>query len=108
MPFQYSRRFDVLDIATHCEILASTAPLRSVVADSALGQESLCESLRRGAMRNPRKGLDITADPVEITLHVQALNGGVRIDSRAQTDVPGLFAAGECAGPHSADRLGET
>ncbi|MBI4776561.1 MAG: FAD-binding protein [Deltaproteobacteria bacterium] len=36
-----------------------------------------------------------------------AFNGGVRIDERAETSLPGLFAAGEAAGGiHGADRLG--
>jgi succinate dehydrogenase/fumarate reductase flavoprotein subunit len=111
MPFSIRDDSMYLDIATHCEILAERGTLRdSVVADfRRLGRESLCENpiAARCYEGILEKGLDITADPVEITLHVQALNGGVRIDSRAQTDVPGLFAAGEvAAGPHGADRLG--
>jgi len=36
-----------------------------------------------------------------------AFNGGIRIDERAATNLPGLFAAGEsAAGPHGADRIG--
>ncbi len=36
-----------------------------------------------------------------------AFNGGIQIDERAASTLPGLFAAGEtAAGPHGADRIG--
>ncbi|MBW2056258.1 MAG: FAD-binding protein [Deltaproteobacteria bacterium] len=36
-----------------------------------------------------------------------AFNGGIEIDERAESTIPGLFAAGEvAAGPHGADRIG--
>ena len=45
--------------------------------------------------------------PVQMRPAAHAVNGGVRIDERAASTVPGLFAAGEVAsGPHGADRLG--
>jgi len=45
--------------------------------------------------------------PVQVRPAAHAVNGGVRIDERAASTVPGLFAAGEvAAGPHGADRLG--
>lgn len=111
MPFSIRDDSMYLDVATHCEILAERGTSHnSVVADfRRLTRETLCETpigarCYEGILE---KGLDITETPIEITLHVHALNGGVRIDSRAQTDVPGLFAAGEvAAGPHGADRLG--
>ena len=35
------------------------------------------------------------------------MNGGIKIDERAESTVKGLFAAGEvAAGPHGADRIG--
>jgi len=46
-------------------------------------------------------------DLMEISLFAHAFNGGVCINERAETNLPGLFAAGEIAtGPHGADRLG--
>ena len=46
-------------------------------------------------------------DPVELGMYAHAANGGVRIDARAFTGTPGLFAAGEVTGGmHGADRLG--
>lgn len=53
-----------------------------------------------------RFNIDISKDPVLIypTLHYQ--NGGVRIDTNAETDVKNLFVAGEASGGlHGRNRL---
>lgn len=53
-----------------------------------------------------RFGIDITKDPILVfpTLHYQ--NGGVAMDENGQTQVPGLFAAGEVGGGlHGKNRL---
>jgi succinate dehydrogenase / fumarate reductase flavoprotein subunit len=53
-----------------------------------------------------RFNIDITREPILVypTLHYQ--NGGIRIDVNGATNVPGLFAAGECAGGvHGRNRL---
>ncbi len=52
--------------------------------------------------------LDITATPMEVGPTTHYMMGGVRVDAETQmSDVPGLFAAGECAaGLHGANRLG--
>lgn len=53
------------------------------------------------------RGIDLMHDRIEVSCYAQAINGGVMIDTRAMSTVPGLFAAGETAGgPHGADRLG--
>jgi len=45
--------------------------------------------------------------PARVALYAHAGNGGARIDPVGHTGVPGLFAAGECAGGmHGANRLG--
>jgi hypothetical protein len=42
-----------------------------------------------------------------LALYAHAGNGGARIDAQGRTDVPGLYACGECAGGmHGAQRLG--
>ena len=53
-------------------------------------------------------GIDITAVPMEVGPTTHYIMGGVRVDAESQmSDVPGLFAAGECAaGLHGANRLG--
>ncbi len=52
--------------------------------------------------------LDITKEPMEVGPTTHYAMGGVRVDGESQmTNVPGLFAAGECAaGLHGANRLG--
>ena len=52
--------------------------------------------------------IDITKEPMEVGPTTHYMMGGVRVDAESQmTDVPGLFAAGECAaGLHGANRLG--
>src|SRR5271156_4891260 len=52
--------------------------------------------------------IDITAEPMEVGPTTHSVMGGARVDPDSQmSDVPGLFAAGECAaGLHGANRLG--
>lgn len=52
--------------------------------------------------------IDITQEPMEVGPTTHYMMGGVRVDADTQmADVPGLFAAGECAaGLHGANRLG--
>jgi succinate dehydrogenase / fumarate reductase flavoprotein subunit len=53
-----------------------------------------------------RQGIDMRKDPILVfpTLHYQ--NGGIVINEKTETDVPGLFAAGEVTGGvHGKNRL---
>lgn len=52
--------------------------------------------------------LDITREPMEVGPTTHYAMGGIRVNGETQaTNVPGLFAAGECAaGLHGANRLG--
>lgn len=43
-------------------------------------------------------GVDIVRQPVEIAPAAHYTLGGIRIDAHGETNVPGLLAAGECAG----------
>lgn len=54
------------------------------------------------------RGIDLEAgDRIEIAPAAQHFQGGVKIRARAETTIPGLFAAGECAGgQHGANRPG--
>jgi succinate dehydrogenase/fumarate reductase flavoprotein subunit len=46
-------------------------------------------------------------DLLEVALFAHAFNGGIRINEKAETTLPGLYAAGEVTGGmHGADRLG--
>lgn len=52
------------------------------------------------------KGCDIEKESVEIALCAQHCNGGIAVDMWWQTNIPGFFAAGECAGTHGIARPG--
>lgn len=52
------------------------------------------------------KGVDITKEMLEIALCAQHNNGGLDVDLWWQTEIPGLFAAGEVAGTHGVYRPG--
>lgn len=53
-------------------------------------------------------GIDITKEPMEVGPTTHYMMGGIRVDADSQmSNVPGLFAAGECAaGINGANRLG--
>ncbi|MGI6316277.1 MAG: FAD-binding protein [Christensenellales bacterium] len=45
-----------------------------------------------------RNGLDLMKDSLEIAVNAQHQNGGLWVDEWWRTSLPGLYAAGECAG----------
>ena len=57
-----------------------------------------------------KKGKKVSAGynkGAEVVHFAHAFNGGIRINGKAETTIPGLYAAGEvAAGPHGADRIG--
>jgi fumarate reductase (CoM/CoB) subunit A len=53
------------------------------------------------------RGIDAENEPMEIACFSHAINGGLKIDNKGRTSLPGLYAAGEASsGAHGADRLG--
>lgn len=51
-------------------------------------------------------GIDLRREPLEIALSAQHANGGLLVDEHWQTNIPGLYAVGECAGVFGAYRPG--
>lgn len=52
------------------------------------------------------KGVDLSKEPLEISLCAQHNNGGLAVDCWWQTNLTGLFAVGEVAGTHGVNRPG--
>jgi len=53
------------------------------------------------------RGLDITRDKIPVAPAAHYFMGGIKTDTEAKTNIPGILAAGECAstGVHGANRL---
>ncbi len=53
-------------------------------------------------------GVDITREPIHVRPGMHYIMGGVKTDSNGETNIPGLYAAGEvaCVSVHGANRLG--
>lgn len=70
------------------------------------GEGTIAEKLAGEVRKFKRFGIDITQQPILVypTLHYQ--NGGVEINEKCETRIPGLFAAGEVTGGvHGKNRL---
>jgi succinate dehydrogenase/fumarate reductase flavoprotein subunit len=69
--------------------------------------DGLVNKLLRVPDTNLKKlGIDIRKDRIEVCPAVHYTMGGIRINEKAETSVPGLFAAGENAGNvHGANRI---
>ncbi|OGO32956.1 MAG: fumarate reductase [Chloroflexi bacterium RBG_16_56_11] len=80
--------------------------LDSPMIDILRGEGTINRELPAMVRQFRRFNIDITKEPILVypTLHYQ--NGGIKIDVNGATNVPGLFAAGECTGGvHGRNRL---
>ncbi len=80
--------------------------LDSPMIDIIRGPGTIARELPAMVRQYRRFNIDITREPILVypTLHYQ--NGGIRIDVDGATNVPGLYAAGECSGGvHGRNRL---
>ncbi len=97
-----------LDRAIHGEVLAGRGTEHDAVfLDLSGTQRGFQPEVFDKYMKE--NGLDIATDLLQVQLHHHTSNGGIRIDTDAQSPVlRGLFACGEAAGWQGADRLGGT
>jgi fumarate reductase (CoM/CoB) subunit A len=97
-----------LDRAIHGEVLAGRGTEHDAVfLDLSGTQRGFQPEVFDAYMKE--NGLDISTDLLQVQLHHHTSNGGIRIDTDAQSPfVQGLFACGEAAGWQGADRLGGT
>jgi len=80
--------------------------LDSPMIDVIRGDGTIARELPAMVRQYRRFNIDIIREPILVypTLHYQ--NGGIKIDTEGATNVPGLFAAGECSGGvHGRNRL---
>lgn len=97
-----------LDRAIHGEVLAGRGTDNDAVyLDLAGTQRGFQPEVFDHYMKE--NGIDLGTDLLQVQLHHHTSNGGIRIDTNAQSPyVSGLFACGEAAGWQGADRLGGT
>jgi len=80
--------------------------LDSPMIDILRGEGTIARELPAMVRQFRRYNIDITREAILVypTLHYQ--NGGIKIDTEGVTNVPGLYAAGECTGGvHGRNRL---
>jgi succinate dehydrogenase / fumarate reductase flavoprotein subunit len=88
-----------------------TGPLKdSVLLDvTVVPKNRVLEALREIVnLGRDFAGIDITKDPIPVRPGQHYTMGGVKTDVNGETDVPGLYAAGEvaCVSVHGGNRLG--
>ncbi len=60
-----------------------------------------------GGVKLEEEGVDIKQDALEVAPMAHFYLGGIKINGRCETDIPGMYAGGEVAGNvHGANRLG--
>jgi len=108
-PFTMGNVSGYIDIANYREIIERRAGENGGVYFylSHVPEQKLVEEASIPFKYFLEHGVDIRKEPLEIAPSIQHMNGGILINERAETNVSGLYAAGEAAGgQHGADRPG--
>jgi len=80
--------------------------LDSPMIDIIHGEGTIAKRLPAMLRQFKRFDIDMTNDPILVFPTLHYMNGGIEINDRTETSVPGLFAAGEvCGGVHGKNRL---
>lgn len=84
-----------------------TSPIVHELGGGALGQDRLRLRFPTVAAECLAQGLDLASDLIPVTPAAHYWMGGIDTDLDGRTNLPGLFAVGECArtGVHGANRL---
>lgn len=98
---------DLMAIRTHKEIKAGKGTSRGGVYNDLSGvPEEQLKQFNRFLSACEVEGIDPRWQPIEWAPGIHHFMGGLRINERCETTVPGLYAAGEvAAGVHGANRL---
>ncbi len=80
------------------------------LADHYTGAQDIKDRFPSIAERCEEEGIDISRDPIPVTPAEHFFCGGIAVDLDGQSELDGLFAAGEvaCTGVHGANRLAST
>ena len=100
---------DILSKAIYKEMQEGTPTKHGGVYFDAtgVGYEKLIESYESYVARYKKVGVDITKQPFEIAPGAHTSLGGVVVGTNCETNIKGLFAAGEVMGGlHGANRVG--
>lgn len=110
-PFSVRNASMHVDVGIYHEIASGrTAPNGGVWMDISHNPKEVIEGHQHSMVSVEHllsRGIDIRKEKVEFAPTVQHFNGGILINERAESDIPGLYACGEAAGgQHGADRPG--
>ena len=108
-PFTIRNESKWVDVAVYTEIAEGRGTEHNgIYMDISHNDPAVIETEARVPFNHLMKyGIDLRKDKVEFAPAIQHFNGGVHIDVKAASTIPGLYAAGENAGgQHGADRPG--
>lgn len=88
-------------------VMAQQAGAPALLDATAMGREQLRRRFPGFWELCAANGLDPAENPVPVTPAAHYWMGGIAVDDRGRTGIPGLFAVGEaaCTGAHGANRL---